>query len=100
MTWTKLLDLITRVCADQGEERRVLLVLRDASFHVREVVEQTAPLGKDDVLAFVVYKDDPALSRRTDDTLLVCFSPDRVERVLISGTDRPDALGPLGFVPG
>lgn len=99
MTWTKLLTLITRVCAEQGDERRVLLVLRDASFHVREVVDQ-APLGKDDVLAFVVYKDDPALSRRTDDTLLMCFSPDRVERVVISGTDRPDALGPLGFVPG
>lgn len=100
MTWTKLLTLITRVTAEQGDERRVLLVLRDASFHVREVVDQSAPLGKDDVLAFVVYKDDPALSRRTDDTLLMCFSPDRVERVVISGTDRPDALGPLGFVPG
>ncbi|MCO5169484.1 MAG: hypothetical protein M9894_24335 [Planctomycetes bacterium] len=99
MTWTKLLQLIAKVCAEQGDERRVLLVLRDASYHVREVVDPDPP-GKEGVLALVVYKDDPALSRRTDDTLLLCVPPDRVERLVVTGADRPDVEGPLGFVPG
>lgn len=97
MTWNKLLQLIGRVCSEQGDERRVLLVLRDASYHVREVVDPDPP-GSSGVLAFVVYKDDPALSRRTDETLLLCVPTDRIERVVVTGADRPEAEGPLGFV--
>jgi hypothetical protein len=97
VTWTKVLGLITKVCAEQGAERRVLLVLRDVSYHVREVVDPEPP-GEDGLLALVVYKDDPALSRRTDDTMLICVRPDRVERVVVTGHDAPDAEGPLGFV--
>ena len=99
MTWGHLLQLIGRACTDQGEERRVLLVLQNASYHVKELVD-TDPPGQDGMLAFVVYKDDPALSRRTEETVLLCVRPDRVERVLITKADEAPADGALGFVPG
>ena len=80
-----------------GTTSPTVLVLRDASYHVREVVDPDPP-GSSGVLAFVVYKDDPALSRRTDETLLLCVPTDRVERVVVVGSDRPEGDGPLGFV--
>lgn len=98
MTWGHLLQLVTKACADQGQERRVLLVLRDASYHLKEVVDAEAP-GAEGMLAFVAYKDDPALSRRTEETLLLCVRPDRVERVVVTPKDLPEGEGPLGFVP-
>jgi hypothetical protein len=97
VTWGHLLQLVSKACVDQGPERKVLLVLRDASFHVKEVVDVEAP-GQDGMLAFIAYRDDPALSRRTDETLLLCVRPDRVERVVVTRTDHPDGEGPLGFV--
>lgn len=96
MTWGQLLQLVSRACAEQGDERRVLLVLRDATYHVKELVDADPP-GQDGMLAFVVYKDDPALSRRTDETLLLCVRPDRVERVQVTKGDPTDAEGALGF---
>jgi hypothetical protein len=99
VTWGQLLQLVSRACAEQGAERRVLLVLRDATYHVKELVD-TDPPGQDGLLAFVVYKDDPALSSRTEDTLLVCVRPDRVERVQITKGDQPDGGGTIGFVSG
>lgn len=98
MTWGHLLQLISRACAEQADARHVLLVMQNATFHVKEVVDPEPP-GQDGLLAFVVYKDDPALSRRTEETLLLCVRPDRVERVLVTKADQAGAEGALGFVP-
>ena len=66
---------------------------------MREVLGQPAPDGKPgDVLGFVVYKDDPALSQRTDDTQLVFVRPERVERVVVTGVE--DGGRALGFREG
>jgi hypothetical protein len=98
MTWGHLLQLISRACAEQGDARHVLLVTQNATFHVKEVVDPEPP-GQDGLLALVVFKDDPALSQRTEDTLLLCLRPDRVERVVITRGDQPDGGGALGFLP-
>jgi hypothetical protein len=79
--------------ATGGEERRVLLVLADASFHVKEVLSGS---GSGGLLGFVVYADDPDLSKRSEETCLLFVRPEQVLRVMVRGYDPSDGAS-LGF---
>ncbi len=94
MSWSDLLGLLARACADQQDERRVLLALPDASYHVREVLPQGS--GEPSLLGFIVYRDDPDTSRRTAETSLLFVRPEQVLRVLVHGYDGASE-GRLGF---
>ncbi len=94
MTWAQLLALLARACGEQGDERRVLLVLPDASYHVREVLGGGE--GTPALLGFVVYRDDPDTSRRTEETSLLFVRPEQVLRVVVHGYDAAFG-GRLGF---
>lgn len=92
MDLTEVMAVVDRACREQGDERTVLLVLRDAAFHVREVVGTTRRDA--DLLGFVVFRDDPDGAARTGETCLLFVRPDRVERVLVSAPGgRGVALG-------
>jgi len=94
VNWAQLHGVLARVTAEQGDERRALLILADASFHVREVLGGVAVA--DELLGFVVYRDDPDTSQRTDDTALLFVRPEQVLRVMIQGYDAA-ATERLGF---
>lgn len=95
MNWGQVLELLARACAEQGDERRVLLVLPDAAFHVREVVGGVPP-EDGGLLGFVVYRDDPELSNRTEATSLLVVRPEQVLRLEVHGVDGVGE-GVLGF---
>ena len=88
LDWAHILEAMRQ--ASSGEERRVLLVLPDTSFHVSEVL---AGSGVGEHLGFVVYADSPELSKRTEETCLLFVRPEQVQRVLIQGYDRDQTLG-------
>ena len=90
MNWTQILTLIADACAAAQPlegglipERRVLLELADAKFHVAEPLVREVEEGG--LLGFEVYQDDPASSQRTPTTRLLFLAPERVLRVLIDG---------------
>lgn len=93
-SWGELQRLLARVVSEQGDERRALLVLADASFHVHEVLP--APGPEPDLLGFVVFLDDPDTSRRTDETALLFVRREQVLRVMVRGYDAA-ASERLGF---
>lgn len=93
MNWNQLLTLISEACAQGGEERRVLLELADARFHVKETLAKEVEEGA--LLGFVVYHDDPVRSQRTDATRLLFLSPERVLRVVIDAEQGSE--GGFGF---
>lgn len=94
MTWSQLLTLLRRACAEQGDERRVLLVLADGSHHVREVLsDDVAPGG---LLGLVVWRDDPATGARTPGTKLLFVAPDKVLRLEVAGGEGELTKG-FGF---
>lgn len=95
MNWSQVLELLITACAEQGEERRVLLVLPDAAYHVHEVVGGVPP-AEGGLLAFVIYRDDPELSTRTDETSLLIVRPEQVLRLEVRGLDGVSEGG-LGF---
>lgn len=94
MNWSQVLAVVTKACAEQGEERRVLLALADATYHVQEPLPGDAGAAGD-LLGFVVYADDPDLSKRTDETCLLFVRPEQVLRVLVQGYDS--SVDPFGF---
>ncbi|MBL4845878.1 MAG: hypothetical protein JKY65_10150 [Planctomycetes bacterium] len=99
MNWTQILTLVAEACAstDLGpeglRERRVLLELADAKFHVSEPLVREVADG--DLLGFEVYEDDPASSQRTPTTRLLFLAPERVLRILIDG--QQERSGGFGF---
>ena len=95
MNWSSVLEVIARACETQGEERLVLLAITDTAYHIKEVVQSGTP-GEGALLGFVVYADDPDLSKRTDETSLLFVRPEQVLRVVIKGYDT-GAEGSLGF---
>lgn len=95
MDWDQLLNLIREVCAAQGEERRVLLVLADIRYHVHEPLSLT--LGEGGLLGFSVFSDDPERSQRTPATRLLFVAPAQVLRVVIEGQEGGGGAG-FGFV--
>lgn len=97
VTWSQLLTLVRRACAEQGDERRVLLVLPDGSHHVREVLSEDVAAGG--LLGLVVWRDDPATGARSPGTKLLFVPPDKVLRLEVSGSG-PDDAGRFGFDVG
>lgn len=95
MDWDRLLTLIGEVCASQGEERRVLLVLPDLRYHVHEPLGTR--LSEGGLLGFSVFSDDPERSQRTATTRLLFLPPAQVLRVLIEGQQDAGGAG-FGFV--
>jgi hypothetical protein len=94
VTWAQLLDLLRRACAEQGELRRVLLVLADSRHHVKEVLSTDAV--ERGLLGFVVWQDDPTGSARTEETKLLFVRPDAVLRLEVEGQPH-DATRGFGF---
>ncbi|MGE0711239.1 MAG: hypothetical protein AB7N76_28740 [Planctomycetota bacterium] len=95
MEWSQVLNVIAEACESQGEERHVLLVTADASFHVKEPLSRgIVPEGG--LLGFVVYADDPALSQKTDATRLIFVPPAHVLRILVQGAEAQGSGG-FGF---
>ena len=88
LDWGHVLEAMRQ--ASKGEERRVLLVLADTSFHVSEVLGDGEKAGH---LGFVVYADEPDLSKRTDEKCLLFVRSEQVQRVLIRGYDPDQTLG-------
>jgi hypothetical protein len=99
LSWEQVLKVASEAAeAAQEGERRVLLVLADRAFHVREVLApRPAAPSSEGMLGFVVYQDDPELAQRTDDTSLLFVRPEQVLRLQVLGYD-PQADGRrLGF---
>lgn len=90
MDWAEVLALATEAAEEAAEGRRVLLHLRDATYEVKEVLPGAAA---GDLLGFVVYRGDPDVSRRDDESALLFVPRDRVERIVVQG----QASGQLGF---
>lgn len=93
-SWSAVKGVVAEACAST-DERRVLLVLGDASFHVREVLDAPGE-SAGELLGFVVYRDDPERSQRSDETTLLFVRPEEVRRVQVVGYD-PNAHHALGF---
>ncbi len=91
LDWGHVLEVMRQ--ASEGDERRVLLVLADASFHVKELLGKA---GSGELLGFVVYFDDPDLSKRSEETCLLFLRPEQVVRVMIRGFDPLEGQS-LGF---
>jgi hypothetical protein len=97
MRWEQVLKVVAQACAKQGTERHVLLVLPDASFHVKEPLSLEG-LEEGGLLGFMVFGDDPELSRRSQATRLVFVAPAHVLRIVVHGEDaQPHAEG-FGFL--
>jgi hypothetical protein len=93
MNWSQVLTLVSEATAQEEAERRVLLELSDARFHVKEVI--TPEIQEGELLGFVVYHDDPTCSQRTEATRLLFLQPERVLRVVIDAEQEPE--GGFGF---
>lgn len=93
MNWSQVLSLVAEATTQGGSERRVLLELADARFHVKEVI--TPEVEEGGLLGFVVFHDDPTRSQRTEATRLLFLQPERVLRVVIDAEREPE--GGFGF---
>jgi hypothetical protein len=89
--WDQVIAIMAEACSPT--ERRVLLVLSDRAYHVREVL--AAPTPEDgDLFGFVVYTDDPAISATSDEANLLFVRPEQIVRVQVSGGEiGAQALG-------
>jgi hypothetical protein len=87
---------MAQACEASEEERRVLLVLADRTYHVREVLGAQSPDDEGALLGFVVWRDDPDLTRRSDEPRLILIPPGQVLRVEILGYD-PAQVQSFGF---
>jgi hypothetical protein len=95
-SWSAVKGVMAEAASAETDERRVLLVLTDASYHVKEVLSGPTAENEQGLLGFVVYRDDPELSQRTEDTTLLFVRPEEVRRVLVAGYDSNVNQG-LGF---
>lgn len=93
MNWSQVLTLVSEATTQAEGERRVLLELADARFHVKEVI--TPEVEEGGLLGFVVYHDDPTCSQRTEATRLLFLQPERVSRLVIDAEQA--AEGGFGF---
>tara|TARA_R110002072_G_scaffold199527_1_gene357217 strand:+ start:246 stop:536 length:291 start_codon:yes stop_codon:yes gene_type:complete len=89
MNWPQVLTLAAEATAQGGAERRVLLELADARFHVKEVI--TPDVEEGGLLGFVVFHDDPTSSQRTEATRLLFLQPERVLRVVIDAEQEVES---------
>lgn len=89
--WEQVIAVMAEACSPA--ERRVLLVLSDRAYHVREVLASPTPKGGD-LFGFVVYTDDPAISASSDEANLLFVRPEQIVRIQVSGGDiGTQALG-------
>ncbi|RMG19129.1 MAG: hypothetical protein D6731_00345 [Planctomycetota bacterium] len=99
LDWAGALGLVAEACATAREgERRVLLVLADRAYHVREVLAGPGR-GGEALLGFVAWADDPSLTQRSEDTCLLLVPPGQVQRLEIAGYD-PHQEQRFGFAAG
>jgi hypothetical protein len=90
-SWDQVIEVVAEACSPS--ERRVLLVLGDRSYHVREVLAPPGP-GQGELFGFVVYTDDPTVSPTSDDASLIFVRPGEIVRVQVTGEDgHGKALG-------
>lgn len=92
--WPEVLGIAAEACA-AGDARRVLLVLADRAYHVREVLARDARIEQG-LLGFIVYRDDPDLAQRSEETSLLFVRPEQVLRLEVLGFDPAEGRR-LGF---
>lgn len=82
MKWEQIFDVVSRSCLTQGDERKVLLVLKQGSYHLKSVLTDREQLT-DDMLAFEVWADDPTVANRTPTGRVLFVRPDEVRQILL-----------------